>query len=52
MRAESWEVNTDSKIYDFAIELIEIDIDRRGNKDFINGIENFLIKARIKYFGL
>ena len=27
LSAESCEVNTDSKIYDFAIELIEIDIE-------------------------
>ena len=33
MSAESWEVNTDSKIYDFAIKLIEIDIENTMIKE-------------------
>ena len=41
---------------DFAIKLIEIDFENtmieEEIRNFINGIENVLIKARILYFGL
>ena len=45
----------DSKIYDFAIELIEIYIENTMIEEEIRtllGIENVLIKARIFHFGL
>ena len=53
--AGSCEVKTDSSIYDFAIEVIEINIENTMIEEEIRtllGIENLLIKARIFHFGL
>ena len=53
--AGSCEVKKDSSIYDFAIEVIEINIENTMIEEEIRtllGIENVLIKARIFHFGL